>query len=66
MIGDGIRKGPVSLVHNRSKKMAEYTFSTTTTGPIDQARERVIAALATETFDRQLESFAPSRQKRRN
>ena len=26
--------------------MADYVFSTTTTGPIDAARERVIAALA--------------------
>ncbi|MEA2003109.1 MAG: DUF302 domain-containing protein [Actinomycetota bacterium] len=30
--------------------MADYIFSTTTTGPIDDARERVIAALATESF----------------
>lgn len=30
--------------------MADYTFSATTTGPIDAARERVVAALATEGF----------------
>jgi uncharacterized protein (DUF302 family) len=30
--------------------MAEYVFSTTTPGPIDAARERVAAALATEGF----------------
>jgi uncharacterized protein (DUF302 family) len=30
--------------------MTDYTFSTTTAGPIEQARERVIAALATEGF----------------
>jgi uncharacterized protein (DUF302 family) len=30
--------------------MAEYVFSTTTAGPIDAARERVAAALATEGF----------------
>jgi len=30
--------------------MAEYVFSTTTAGPIEEARERVIAALATEGF----------------
>ena len=30
--------------------MPSYTFSTTMPGPIDDARERVIAALATEGF----------------
>ena len=30
--------------------MADYTFSTTTAGPIDKAREHVVAALATEGF----------------
>ncbi len=30
--------------------MAEYAFSTTTSGPIAEARERVIAALADEGF----------------
>ena len=30
--------------------MAEYVFSTTTPGPIDAAKERVVAALATEGF----------------
>lgn len=30
--------------------MADYTFSTTTAGPIDAARDRVIDALATEGF----------------
>ncbi len=30
--------------------MADYVFSTTTPGPIEEARERVIAALATEGF----------------
>jgi uncharacterized protein (DUF302 family) len=30
--------------------MADYIFSTTTAGPIDDARERVVAALATESF----------------
>ncbi len=30
--------------------MAEYVFSTTTPGPIDAAKERLVAALATEGF----------------
>ena len=30
--------------------MASYVFSTTTSGPIDEARERVIVALAEEGF----------------
>ncbi len=30
--------------------MATYSFSTTTPGPIDEARERIIAALALEGF----------------
>lgn len=30
--------------------MAKFVFSTTTTGPIENAKERVVAALATEGF----------------
>lgn len=30
--------------------MANYTFSTTTAGPMNEARERVVEALATEGF----------------